>query len=428
MVSFAAVVPLVADDAAEFKKARAKIQQKLRSKQIPDRVDAVREAGQYPVVDSAKLIVQLGLADKVDEVRKAAYEELLKQREQPEVEALILQKFKESRRNAFTKESMTLLALAASTRDDTSRADVIKTLDEVLGTNKADALLMAAFIDGLADEGSLNSLAVVTTLIKSKHFGKHFGFHRTVVQALTQIRHKESVDVLLELLPSLRGETLKDALAHLTAISGKKLGHKPAEWRAWWLTHREAFEFPIGNAVVAADEKGIGALRYYDLPINAQKMVFIIDISASMRGAKMAAAQRELANVIANLSEDAYFNVVAFHTNVFVWHDKLVKATPENKRQAASYVANLQPDMFTGTFDALQAATVFEPEAIYMVTDGEPTTGKVVAQGEIVAIVSQANRATRISIYTIGIAAQAAHEFLQALSGNNWGDFREVRN
>ena len=78
----------------------------------------------------------------------------------------------------------------------------------------------------------------------------------------------------------------------------------------------------------------------------------------------------------------------------------------------------------------METAFNFDVEAIYFLTDGEPTSGKIVSPPAIVAAVSQANRSRRISIYSIGIApgppGGQLDLFLKTISGENYGEYRRV--
>lgn len=418
----------VADDAADFSKAKFKIQQKLRNKQVTYRVEGVREASEFVTPEAARMLIKLGLSDQAIEVRKAAYQSLLRQRAEPEIADCLGQEFTRACKAGLTSQTVALVALAAAATDEPIREEVIKTLNGTLGTPKADALLMADLIDNLAEEGSRDSLAVLDTFRQTAHFRSHIGFRRTVVQALTRMRHKQAIDTLVELFPTLQGEMLNDALQHLTAVSGQSFGPSPADWQAWWRRAREGFEFPALNEapkIAAAADPAAGS-HYYRLPLIAKRVVFIIDISRSMEGEKMKAAQQSLIKCVQDLSEDAHFNIVAFHSEVFTWRKNLAPATAEYKRQASNFVGGLKPDRRTATYDALHAATALAPEAIYLVTDGQPSEGKIVAPQEIVAAISRSNRATRISIYTVGIEVEDGGPFLQELATNNWGKFRDV--
>ena len=130
------------------------------------------------------------------------------------------------------------------------------------------------------------------------------------------------------------------------------------------------------------------------------------------------------------LPADAEFSMIAFNHVVNVWQPYLVRATPANKQTALRFVVYLNPGGRTAAYDALEAALRLDVEAIYFLTDGEPTDGKIVAPSMIVAAVSRINRNRRISIYSIGIAPGVPggplELFLKTLSEQNYGLYRRV--
>jgi Ca-activated chloride channel family protein len=173
-----------------------------------------------------------------------------------------------------------------------------------------------------------------------------------------------------------------------------------------------------------------GGPSYYGLAIHARRVVFVIDISGSMQGARIAAAKRELAGAVQALPEDREFNILAYNQAVGVWQPSLVRATDANKQNATRFVAYLNATGHTATYDAIDAAFRFDVEAVYFLTDGEPTTGKFVAPRDILEAVSQGNRRRRISIYAVGVGPGAAGSpldtFLKMLAEQNFGLYRRV--
>jgi hypothetical protein len=141
-------------------------------------------------------------------------------------------------------------------------------------------------------------------------------------------------------------------------------------------------------------------------------------------------AKRELTSVIGKMPPKNDFSIVVFDHQVIVWQRDLLPATPANKDAAMQYVARLQSRGRTATYDALDAAFRFDTEAIFFLTDGEPTCGRVIDPTQITNLVSQANRLRRLSIYTIGLApgqvGSVFDTFLKTLAEQNYGSYRRV--
>ena len=145
---------------------------------------------------------------------------------------------------------------------------------------------------------------------------------------------------------------------------------------------------------------------------------------------RMVAAKRELLKSIEGLMPKAKFGIVVFNNSVARWQHSLVEANAKNKRLAAQFVERQNPQASTASFDALAAALEFDVEAIYFLTDGAPTCGKILAPVDIVRSVTGTNRVRRISIYTIGIApgypGSPTDAFLKKLAEENLGSYRRI--
>jgi len=149
-----------------------------------------------------------------------------------------------------------------------------------------------------------------------------------------------------------------------------------------------------------------------------------------MEGPRLQAAKDELNKAIEGLANDVSFSVLVYNNVVTAWQRTLMPATPSNKRLAAQFVYTRRGAGRTATYDALEAAFQFDAEAIYLLSDGEPNLGKIVAPADIIAAISQGNRSRRISVYTIGIAPGVPDgpfdSFLRTLAEQNFGVYRRV--
>ena len=105
---------------------------------------------------------------------------------------------------------------------------------------------------------------------------------------MISIRLPEAVDALIELLPKVDGEARGDVLRHLGNVSGEQYGAHPEAWQASWKKHKEKFQFPAEGAMsqaTAAPHRDLPS--YYGLPIQARRIVFVVDISGGMHGPRL---------------------------------------------------------------------------------------------------------------------------------------------
>ena len=156
----------------------------------------------------------------------------------------------------------------------------------------------------------------------------------------------------------------------------------------------------------------------------------MVDISGSMTGPRLAAAKRELTKVIQRLYPEAWFNIVVYNNRASAWQNRMLPATPANKRGAARFVNNLSAGGMTASYDALETAFRFDVEAIFFLSDGAPSAGRIVDPRGIIAFVSTANQFRRVSIYTIGIMPGLPESplavFMRTLAEQNFGVYQQI--
>jgi hypothetical protein len=415
------------EDRAELRAA----QRQLHSRDETQRVEGVQRLSAMPGVEAAKIIVAVGLIDSSGDVRRAAYNALRAWRDDPEVGVLLLRTLnRESRarkKGLSCVVPLTMILLAAKPAD--TQRDLAKFLDAFAASpeNVRPLVDAADELGNLGDEASLASLRRMTEL---KCFASTFGFRRAVVQALIQVRLPKAIEALIDLLPKTDGVVHGDILRQLVAVAGQIPGADDKAWAAWWKKHKGDFKFPPPEAKPLGAEAAGETPSYYGLAIEARRIVFVIDISGSMRGARLEAAQRELMQAIDKLPEDTSFSIVSFSDRTTVWRKTLMPATSQTKQAARVFVYLLRAGGRTAAYDALEAAFRFDAEAIYFLSDGEPNAGKIPKPDAILKAVSQTDRARRISIYTIGIAPGEAggplDSFMRTLAENDFGAYRRV--
>jgi len=267
-------------------------------------------------------------------------------------------------------------------------------------------------------------------------FETDFSYRRAIEQALTHVRAKPAITALIKMFVRFKGEVRADIAKYLTSVSGQQLGIEPAPWQSWWQQNETKFEFPPekkpaakGNGVAGSRPQAAGP-NYYGLPITAAKIVFVIDTSGSMNGARIVAAKRELCRAIEELPANVEFTVVAFNGRTYPWQNNLVPASHDNKQSATYFVMAQTLASGTASYDALEAAMQFDGEAIYFLTDGAPFGGKITRPPEIVSAITRLNRFRRMTINSLGIGVGPPGNnfdtFLATLADQNFGVYERV--
>jgi Ca-activated chloride channel family protein len=85
-------------------------------------------------------------------------------------------------------------------------------------------------------------------------------------------------------------------------------------------------------------------------------IVFVVDTSGSMAGAKLTQAKKALQFCVENLNAEDRFEIVRFSTEAEPLFGKLVDADAGQRKRASDFIAALKPIGGTAIADALQTA------------------------------------------------------------------------
>src|SRR6476646_3196983 len=147
-------------------------------------------------------------------------------------------------------------------------------------------------------------------------------------------------------------------------------------------------------------------------------VVFVVDTSGSMAGAKLQQAKKALQFCVENLNTDDRFEIVRFSTEAESLFGKLSEADSEHRKRASNFIGDLKPIGGTAIADALQTAFKARTEkserpfVIMFLTDGLPTVGTR-NPDEIVADVKKAGDAR---IFSFGIGSDVNTQLLDQIA------------
>lgn len=283
-----------------------------------------------------------------------------------------------------------------------------------------------------------------------------YAFRFNIVRALAQMEHPDAVEFLTKLRSTLDGQLRYQIDQLLDAVTVKHFHGDEARYQAWkegestsQVPQEATAEHPSESESADRDivfrpagfePESMQRIKlqrphqYYGIDIHAKRMMFIIDHSGSMRNywggySRLQRAKHELIKAITDLPEDAKFGIIFYHTSVRQWRNRLLPADEENKREAIQFVKKLGLGDKTNTYGALRHSLEFDDdlEAVFVLTDGRPTVGQIVAPMAIVNDVLHRNRFRHLNFNTIGIAVQGPTEaFLRRLAEESNGEFRQA--
>ena len=136
-------------------------------------------------------------------------------------------------------------------------------------------------------------------------------------------------------------------------------------------------------------------------------------------------AKHQLMTVLPKLSEETLLNILFFGSDIRPWQDELVQLVPKVRDQAIEHVRKFPMGGSTNIYDALELAFADERvDTIYLLTDGEPSSGKVVDPTEIRSRIGRLNRTRKVVIHTVSVGRKS--RFLRLLAEENGGLYTEA--
>ncbi len=222
-----------------------------------------------------------------------------------------------------------------------------------------------------------------------------YAFRFNLVRALAQMEHPDAIEFLDVLRGSLDGQLRHHVDKILEEVTVDHFHGDQKRYAAFRDPKPKEKEEAQRDSIFKAanyEPESLQRMRlqpqqYYGIDINAQRLMFIIDHSGSMKDywggmTRLDRAKAELTRAITELPGEAEFAIVFYHTSVRYWRNELVPATEENKREAISFIRRLGYGDKTNTYGALRFSLEFDDqlEAVFLLTDGRPTIGEIVVE------------------------------------------------
>ncbi len=154
-------------------------------------------------------------------------------------------------------------------------------------------------------------------------------------------------------------------------------------------------------------------------------IVFVIDVSGSMDGEKLAQAKQSLKYALGKLDPQDRVAILAFSDTVMEFSSQLIPADESNRAALQAWAEKLEASGGTNINDALlRGLSFFEAndrlKMLVFLTDGEPTTGETNVS-QIIKNVTTKNAQLNARIFCFGVGYDVNTILLDTLSQHNGG-------
>jgi HEAT repeat protein len=243
------------------------------------------------------------------------------------------------------------------------------------------------------------------------------------LNALELVRTAPVVGIIVERMSQEDGRMLRECAASLWRLTGEPHGLRIAAWKGWYGANKDSIEI-ISSAKLARLEeeeetrrlKETSRVEFFGIRIESKSVIFVLDISGSMleqlrshyvgkKGEpRIDRAKSELIKAIESLEEGALFNVVAFNGGVLPWKESLSAATGSTRAECGEWINKLGALGGTNLFDSLELAFQdADVDTIMILSDGEPTAGRMTEPSGIRREVLDWNNDRNIRIHTVAM-------------------------
>lgn len=252
-------------------------------------------------------------------------------------------------------------------------------------------------------------------------------------QLLAAVRAASAPPLLIARIDKETGRLRQDVLAALRELTGASFADSK-QWKAWWAREKASFQ-PRPRDAGAPGRPGADATTasYWNIPVHSDRVTFVVDCSGSMAepfgtgdGTRLDEAKRQLGNVFDRIPKKARVNVISFGAGADALFDALQPLSGRRRKEADAFVAALPAKGPTNVHAALRLAFAdAEVDTIFLLTDGRPSVGAIVAPGALADEVQRWNLPRGLRIHTIAIGEPS--DLLERLARDSGGEHTVAR-
>jgi hypothetical protein len=250
---------------------------------------------------------------------------------------------------------------------------------------------------------------------------------------LTRCRAVSSIPLLIARYEREEGRLAAELDQALFVHAGARCWSRH-EWETWWQKRQKDFVLPHPDSVKTGGGSASRTAAYHDIPIVSSRLCFLVDRSGSMKEkvgtdkkrTRLDEAKQQLAQVIAALPATTMANLIVYETDVEAVWEHVRKLTDAERADLLEKAAKIMIGGGTNIFDSLEVAFADDKvDTIYLLTDGQPTSGRLTDPDEIVEEVRRWNRTRQVVIHCISVGLDS--DLLKRLAKMSGGTYKFVR-
>ncbi len=274
------------------------------------------------------------------------------------------------------------------------------------------------------------------------------------ILAALRVWQPDVVPLLIARLGAETGRLSDDAQRALETISGKALGDDPDLWQAWWNAQKDRLELDARPEIDrhgriafrdprerGKSNKMGGSVSFFDVPLRSKQLVFVFDLSGSMRDAaskrdartKLDVLREEFAKTLEAFDKDVAFDVFVYRypsdhppkAKLTRALGKIRPASGANKKKALGWLRKQEAVGWGAFVEPLEAAIHEEVDTVILLSDGRPSRGRLDRDFRILQEFPALNRFRQVHINTVLIGEKGADKkFMTALAKATGGRSR----
>ena len=235
-----------------------------------------------------------------------------------------------------------------------------------------------------------------------------------VCAALAEVPHKAVFPIILKRLEKEKGRMRLDLTYVLCSIAGGQQAKNKKGWAAWWAQNGKTFTvdaaaseaFRAKTRVQDVEVPGLGF--FYGLSIYSDRMCYVIDSSASMRGARIESLKENLSESIKLLNDVVMFNLIDFGGDIEALYEG---ALTDNKKNGMKRVEEMDLSLATRSFCSMRQGMILdEVDTIFFLSDGAPARDSMRSWAQIQDAILTMNRYCPVAMFCIDFDPSAGNQ------------------